>query len=384
MNPLRNLASLAALSLLLVGGALPAQKIKDTILKKDGARLRGVEIVDMTTTSVVFKRGAEQAELPAVQLASIQWSEPPEEFAQATVAENRGDFEAAANLYAEASKKSDRKVFQLEAKFLANRALVHAAVGRDAARAQTAADSLASFVGEVGKGLRAPEAKLLQGKALRMAGKGAEAEKILKEIEDTAVKENWGFVWDARAKYEKALAQLAQNKPADARSAYQSVASAVDAALAATPGGKDSEMEELRMLSLVGQGETYIAEKNPDQASSYFDGLAQRSQGKSPALYAAALAGKGEALYLKAGASKDPALLRRAQIELAQASIHDTGTGATTAKALYYTGKLILDLGASRESEQFKARARSYFESVLRNYGQTPFAALAKAELEKK
>jgi len=371
--------------------ALPAQqKFKDTVLKKDGSRLRGVEVVDMTWTSIVYKKGTEQAELPVAQFASVQWHEPPETFASAGAADRRGDYDGAANLYAEAAKVSDRKVFQLEARFLSAQAMLRAATDKDPARANDAATAFQSFVGDAGKGLRVPEAKLLLGRALRIAGKGADAEKILKEVEDTAVRENWGFVWDAKAKYEKALAQLAQNKVQDARSSYQSVATAVDAALVSTPGNKDPELEDIKMQSVIGQGETFVADKNFDEALRYFDGLAGKSAGTNPALQAAALAGKGEALYLKAQTGKDAALFRKAQIELANANLLDTdsGTGpsrgATSAKALYYTGKIILDLGPTKESPAFKARAQGYFESVVKSFGGTRWAALARAELTKK
>lgn len=330
-----------ALAILCAVAALPAQqKFKDTIVKKDGARLRGVEVVDMTWTSVTYKKGTEQAELPIASFASVLWHEPPESFAGAVAAERRGDFEAAANLYAEAAKASERKVFKVEAAFLSAQALLRSAGDKDAARANDAATALQGVIADAAKGVHVPEAKLLLGRALRVAGKGAEAEKALKEVEESSVRENWGFVWDAKAKYEKALAQLAQNKVADARSAYQSVGSAVDAALLNIPGNKDAELEDLKMQALIGQGETYVAEKNFDEAQRFFDGIVSKATGSNQALQAAALAGKGEATYMKALTTKDAALFRKAQIDLANANLLDTeagspqNRGATAAKAL--------------------------------------------------
>ena len=139
----------AILTLTVLGAALalPAQqKFKDTILKKDGARLRSVEVVDMTWISIVYKKGTEQAEVPVAQFASVQWHEPPESFAGAMAAERRGDFDAAANLFAEAAKASERKVFQIEARFLSAQAMVRAAGDKDSARANDAATDRKSVV----------------------------------------------------------------------------------------------------------------------------------------------------------------------------------------------------------------------------------------------
>ena len=378
MRILQSLPFVAAL--LLLPAALCAQKTKDTILRKDGSRLRGVEIVDMDTQKVVFKRGAEQQELLASLVAGIEWGEPPETFRTGAAAEAKGEFDNAANLYQEAAKNTERKPLQAEARFLATRALVGAAA-RQKDRAAAAVDALKAFLKDYPTAWRLPEAKFLLGRALRLDGKAAEAEAALTEVETTAVKENWGVQWDARAKFEKALAQASQGKQSDARSAFQAVQGAVDAAVAQV-GKPDSDLERLKVEALIGAGETFVAENRLQDATDYWNRIGGTD--KPAAIQAAALAGKGQALYLRAKAAKDEKLLREAQIALAQANLLDGSNGDATAKALYHLGLVVKALGPAKEGDGAGQRARAYFEIVTRRHPQSAWARLAQAEIDAK
>ena len=57
-----------------------AQKINDVVLKKDGARVRGVEITEFLITGLKGKRGSDDFEMPAPLVKDVEWSELPEEF----------------------------------------------------------------------------------------------------------------------------------------------------------------------------------------------------------------------------------------------------------------------------------------------------------------
>ena len=65
---------------LMLPATLTAQKINDVVLKKDGARVRGLEITDFLLSGVRGKRGADDFVLPAHMVKDIEWSELPEEF----------------------------------------------------------------------------------------------------------------------------------------------------------------------------------------------------------------------------------------------------------------------------------------------------------------
>ena len=67
-------ASIFIASLCLVTLSVSAQRnrVSDTILKKDGTRLRGVEITAMTRATVSYKKGATESSLPSRTVASIQ------------------------------------------------------------------------------------------------------------------------------------------------------------------------------------------------------------------------------------------------------------------------------------------------------------------------
>ena len=185
-------------------------------------------------------------------------------------------------------------------------------------------------------------------------------------------------MWDVRAKFAIAKAQLAQSKLNDARSSFRRAKSAADSVIAqsTTPNALATSM---MAASVVGEGETLVAEKKYSDALRYFERF-QRD--KNPAVAAASLAGKGEALYLQSIESGNQDQLRAAQIALAQANLDDTLGGATSAKAMYYSGMVLLALGKEREAPDYAQRAQSYFQSVVATYGDTSWAALAKAQVK--
>ena len=87
---------------LLIAVPLCAQG-SDTLIRKDGRRDRGIEIISMTVSDVTFRKGSEQFTVPSHLVASVEWAEPPDEFALAAAQIARGEFANAAELYAEAA-----------------------------------------------------------------------------------------------------------------------------------------------------------------------------------------------------------------------------------------------------------------------------------------
>ena len=60
----------------------------------------------------------------------------------------------------------------------------------------------------------------------------------------------------------------------------------------------------------------------------------------------------------------------------------DSVSGETTAKALFYTGKIFLTLGADKERDA-SGRGKAYFDTIVRYYPSTSWAAKARTELTK-
>ncbi|MBL8733294.1 MAG: hypothetical protein JNN13_13065 [Planctomycetes bacterium] len=356
--------------------AVPAQKINDTVIKKDGAKVRGVEVKEFLLTGVRGKRGGDDFEIPAHLVAGIEWSDLPEQFLAGRGAMERGDFRTAAQMFGDV--QSDRALVKADATFFQIKAAV-ASIGADKGAAATAADRAKAWLGANPNHWRTPEALLLCGRAQRLAGTGGEAATTLRELDDRAGREGLGAVWSARAKSELALTLMADGKAADARISFQTAGSAIDNALK-SPSGDEAELLALKTMARVGEGETFLAEKDYARAETYFKGL---TSDKQPAIAAAGHAGQGEAIFLVAVAKNDSDAIRRAQLELARASVLDASSGEASAKANYYLGRCLLALGADKEGDTFKQRANAYFQIVATSYASTRWAAVAKAEMAK-
>lgn len=362
--------------LITAGAAASQSKIKDVILQKSGQRIRGVEVVEMTSSTIKYRDGDEEKEILASALARVQWYEPPESFMLATAAVARGKFAEAANLYSEAIRGTERRALKQEAEFLAAEALVKSS-GGDQAKATAAVKALNDYLTSTPDGYRLPDTLLLLGKAMVFAGQAAEAETALLDLESRTSSEGWDKIWSVRAKFEKAKAQLAQGKLNDARGAFRA---AVTAGGALAKVDSSPEINQLIASASVGEGDTLVADQKFELAVEFFRRLLGSSENR--AITAAAQAGLGEALYLNAVATGSDRDLREAQLALAKANILDGNAMETSAKALFYAGRVLLALGPTREQQDYKSRAIEYFRTVTRYYPQTVWAGKASAELD--
>src|SRR5690606_30313010 len=127
----------------------------------------------------------------------------------------------------------------------------------------------------------------------------------------------------------------ADGKASEARTTFQTASAAADNALN-QPSADDAELRSLKTMARVGEGETYLADKDYTKAESFFRGLAG---GNQPLLVAAGHAGEGEAVFLAALAANRLDDLRRAQASFAKAVVLDAQSGEASAKANYYLGR---------------------------------------------
>ncbi len=369
--------TLPILAISLFAALLPAQDAADTIVKADGASLRGVTVSTLTLTSVKFLRNKQEVELPPHQVVDIQWGGAPDEFASGLAAMARNDYETARTQFGEASNKANRPLLKAEARLLQCKAAVLGGAG-DPAAAANAAGALRAWLGEFPDHWRVPEATYQLGRALRLGQAHSDAETTLKELDDRAGRDGWGAIWNARAKYELALCLLEQNKALDARSAFQAAGNAADTAMAAA-GGRSEELVAIKVNSKVGEGESLVQEKAYDRAADFSRTL---SQNDDASLAAAGKAGLGEATFLLAASGNDAMGLRSAEIALAEACVLDTGAGDTAAKANFYLGRVVATLG-DRAGQDWGTRSKAYYTTVVKGYPGSRWVASAKAELAK-
>ncbi|MHC4920660.1 MAG: tetratricopeptide repeat protein [Planctomycetota bacterium] len=352
------------------------KRVKDAILRKDGKQLRNIEVLAMKVDKVTYKQRGKENVISSSQVESVKWDDPPEAFAKAQVANTLKRFDDAAQLYLTAAKDEKvREVIRLEAQFLAGRACLMAA-GGNKTKADAAGKVVEDYVNAAPDGFHLPEAKLILGKVKILTGDAAGAEDLMAVVEADAGRGGWPDHWVAQAQFVKAQAQSAQGKHDDARNSYKMVVTTVGAALGQGPL-HNKDLLLLQTEAKVMQGETFIQQKYYDDALAYFRALASSG---GAGLKAAARTGEGQILYLQGRDKADVRVLRLAQLALAEAAMEADTNPSTSAKALFYMGKVLQALG-DKEANGL-ARAKSYFQSVRISYPKTHWATLAKQELE--
>lgn len=370
-----NLVVAVLLLPVLAGSPLLAQG--DIVLRKDGAKQRGVEVTEFKHTGLKATKGSDTIEIPGHMVLSVLWGDLPEAFISARSAMEKGEFDTAVQMFGEAASKAVRPLVKTDCEFFQIKAAV-SAIGSDTGAAATASERAKTWLSSNADHWRVPEALLLSGRAQRLANKGDDAAVTLRELDERAVRDGFGAVWSARAKYELALTLMSNNKASEARTTFQSANSAADNALMnASPD--DAELRSIKILARIGEGETFLSQKDYRRAESFFQAMCNS---KEPGLGAAAWAGKGQAIFFGAVDSKSPEELRRAQFALAKASVLDSTASEASAKANYFLGRCQLELGPDREGDSFKARAQAYFQIVVDNYGESKWAIEAKASLQ--
>ncbi len=353
-----------------------AQKAQDSILKTDGARLRNVEITEFLLTGVRGTRGNERFEVAADQVVSVEWGNAPPQFLSGRAALVRGDVRAATQMFGDV--KSQRPLVQADAAFFKIKCAV-AAIGNDQTGAATVGQHAKKWLVDYPQHWRTPEVLLLKGRAERLAGANDDATTTLLQLDQLATRAALGTVWSLRAKSELALTLLSSGKASEARTTFQAAAAMATQRLAATPPD-DGELQTQRTMARIGEGETFLVEKDYVRAQAFFHELAGSQEDD---LAAAGLAGEGEAVFLAAVANNQPADLRRAQLRLAAASVRDARSGDTSAKANYYLGRCVLALGRELEGDAFRQRASAYFQLVVSDYPSSRWIGPALAALGK-
>ena len=345
----------------------------DTILRVDGKHVNKCKILKLELDKITYSKGGKEQEILVSRTAGHRFGSAPEPYTRGQSAENRNDHLNAAKLFAEAATSAKSEAVKAAANFFAGRAYSIQSEN-DASHANSAIAALEGYLTGNPNGIYMPEAQVRLAKSRMAAGDAAGAESMLAGMATTASSGGWPLRWVAQIQQALGDAQFAQNKFAEARASFQGVPAAADSAM-----GQDNrhnvELTLIKTRSLVLQGETFIGEKMLNEALSYFQNLASNP---AKGVKAAAHAGQGQVLFLQ-GAS-DPTKLRQAQLALARASVEPDTNDSTSAKALFYTGKVLTSLGDKEKNAL--ARAKAYFRSVATNYSNTAWASQARQELD--
>jgi hypothetical protein len=351
--------------------------ISDVIVRAGGQRLRNCEVLSDTIEQLTYRQGGVTKSLPAADVLRIEWSDPPEALTRGELAEEKGELLRAASYYAEAARSAAREPLRTDATFRSARCQARAAAG-DPASARAAAAALARFRGAHAESRLVPMALLLQGRALRHARTLEESEQVLEELEALASARSLGPLWHAQAAHERALTLMEGGRFDDARFAYQRT-SATIAAMRDDRAKLSPELQSLLLAAELGQGDGLIAAGKLAEAGGFYDRLAARA-GADASLAVAALGGRAEVAWFEGVARKDATLLRTAQALCARVIATDALDGDSTAKALYYSGKILQALGPELEKGDPARRAADYFSRVVKYFPGTRWAEKAQAE----
>jgi outer membrane protein assembly factor BamD (BamD/ComL family) len=351
----------------------PTAAQNDIILRGDNKHISKCKILKLEIDKVTYMKGGKEQEILVSRIDGFRFGDLPETFTRGQSAENRNDYANAGKLFAECSAAAKDGPVKNSANFFAGRAFSLQAEA-DAAHANTAVAALESYLATSPNGYYMPEAQVRLAKARLAGGDAAGAETMLAGMVSTATSGRWPLRWVTHIQQTLGTAQFAQQKYAAARSSFQGVAGAADSAIGQN-NRYQAELTAIKTNSLVMQGETFIGEKMLNEALSYFQNL---SNSTAKGVKAAAQAGQGQILFLQ-GAS-DTSKLRQAQLALAKASTEPDTNDSTSAKALFFMGKVLTALGDKEKNAL--ARAKTYFQSVTNHYPKTSWATKASAELD--
>jgi TolA-binding protein len=375
-HSIMTLGTKASIGLSLCIGLLitaPTAAQNDIILRGDNKHISKCKILKLEIDKVSYMKGGKEQEILVSRISGFRFGNIPESFTRGQSAENRTDYANAGKLFAECAAAAKDGPIKNSANFFAGRAFSLQAEN-DSAHANTAVAALETYLAANPNGYYMPEAQVRLAKARLAGGDAAGAEVMLAGMVSTATSGRWPLRWVTHIQQTLGTAQYAQQKYAAARSSFQGVAGSADSAM-----GQDNrhnvELTAIKTNSLVMQGETFIGEKMLNEALSYFQNL---SNSTAKGVKAAAHAGQGQILFLQ-GAS-DATKLRQAQVALAKASIEPDTSDSTSAKALFFMGKVLTALGDKEKNAL--ARAKTYFQSVTKYYPKTPWASKASRELD--
>lgn len=346
---------------------------QDVIFRLDTGKKMSVERVTAETYQEVrYKKGSKELRLTADKVGKVTYYDAPQSWENGLTFASKGEYENAINSFKLAMEQKGvrdwiKTYAQLEiAKVYQQWGLSSKEKFSEAVKAYQ--DLLTQN----------PEtrfyAQVLYNLAKSYAGSGdlAGALKTFDELAQQAYDKKLGVIWEARAKFERAVAQLEGGAFDEA---VRDLRSAGTFASEQLKSAKDSnltqELTRIEGLAKLHQGSVMIKKKKFADATRFFNEI-MRDDANSREVKAGAECGLGECLL----AEKK---LKEAQYQFARTKVLYGDLAEQGAKATYFLGVICLDL---KEKEPgYKKRAKEYFTEVVNLYPDSNWANMARAKL---
>jgi hypothetical protein len=326
---------------------------------------------------VVILQGDKSRDVDATLVVRIVFGDVPPSYRDGTAYFERGDFaQSAESFLLAAGDASARPVVQAAARLRAAEALMKSG-GRDPAAFPRAASEASTFLADHPTNREVPAARILPARANMLAGRPADAADmyrlIFREGENATPTPGYSWTQCMSAGLRCAQAYLAAKNTEKGHELRIALDKALQRVLGALPAD-DAERAELTRIhdqARLLDGWSLLASGSASQAKTFFRGqLTSAGSGGSAALVRGAELGLAEALLAEGD-------VRAAQILFARVSALDYVDRDRTAQAM-----LGAALCAKKLSDaDSRTDARRWLEAVIANYGDTPAARTARAEL---
>ena len=185
-----------------------------------------------------------------------------------------------------------------------------------------------------------PRALVGLGIAHGDAEEWADAVSTLKKVSDG----RYGL-WKARADYALGQVYIGKKSMTDARRAFARVQN-------------QNDDPTMRQAGVVGEGETYLAEKNFSRAISFFERIIS-NRNLPPEVAAGAWAGIGDSELALSEERKDKAAEMRALLAYLQVVVQYSGTPGAYPKALYMAAKIYEKAGLKAQAATLRRELKS-------------------------
>lgn len=350
---------------------------RDVIYRADtGKKMTVDKVISESYIEVKYKRGAQERAITSDKVTSITYYDVPEAYRNGLDYQKKGEYENALNSFQLAmEKKSVRSWIQTYG--LLETAKANQQWGL------SSKDKFKDAIDAFNKLLELdPQTRFYPEVLFRLAschaanGDLSSAEKAFDKLAQESYDKKLGVIWEAKAKYEKALAQLNGGSHDEAERSFRT------AMTFATEQAKDSkndenpalkaELNQIAGLARLMQGTVMIRKNKIREARQFFEAIVQDATSGRDAK-AGAECGLGECLM----AEKK---YKEAQLQFARAKVLYYDIEEEGARATYFMGELCLAL--KNEEPNHKMRARNYFMEVVDAYPDTSWAKKARAKIE--
>ncbi len=357
--------------LFLVPGAF-AQK-QDLIFRKDSSKPLSVDkVISETYTEVKYKKGSRENKISSDKVSHINYYDVPEAYQNGLSLAGKGEFENALNSFKLAMEDKGVRSW-IKTYSLIEIGKLYQQWGL------SSKDKLVEAVKTYEKLLEGnpetrfyPEVLLNMGISQADNGDLAGAIETLDRLAQEAYDKKLGTIWEAKARFEKANAQLKCKSLDEAGRGFSSAKKfASDQAKSAEKELSDELLKMCGKATII-QGSIMIEKNNLREAQNFFEGIIKdETSGRD--IKAGAECGLGKCLM----ADKN---LKEAQIQFARAKVLYGDITDAGAQATYYLGLLCLEM--KEDEPNSKKKAQSYFKELIEWYPGTDWAKQARTKID--